>query len=44
MNGRTKACMVVSTTLPALLGADTWLWTLIDLSKNKDDTYEMNAQ
>ena len=44
MNGLTKACMVVSTTLPAVLGADTWLWTLIDLSKNKDDTYEMNAQ
>ena len=44
MNGLTKTCMVVATIPLALLDADKWLWTLIDLSKNKDGTYEMHFQ
>jgi hypothetical protein len=42
MNGLTKTSMVVATIPLALLDADKWLWTLIDLSKNKDGTYEMH--
>ena len=44
MNGLTKTCMIVSTISLALLAADTWLWTLIDLSNNEDDIYEMHLQ
>jgi hypothetical protein len=44
MNGLTKICMLVSTISLALLAADTWLWTLIDLSNNEDDLYEMHLQ
>jgi hypothetical protein len=36
--------MVASTISLALLAADTWLWTLIDLSNNEDDIYEMRLQ
>jgi hypothetical protein len=36
--------MVASTISLALLAADTWLWTLIDLSNNEDDIYEMHLQ
>ena len=44
MNGLTKTCMVISTISLALLAADTWLWTLIDLSNNGDDINEMHLQ
>ena len=44
MNGLAKTCMVVSTISLALLAADTWLWTLIDLSNNEEDLYEMHLQ
>ena len=44
MNGLTKTCMVVSTISLALLAADNWLWTLIDLSNNADEIYEMHLQ
>ena len=44
MNGLTKTCMVVATISLALLAADTWLWTLIDLSNNEEDLYEMHLQ
>ena len=44
MNGLTKTCMVISTISLALLAAETWLWTLIDLSNNEDDIYEMHLQ
>ncbi len=44
MNGLTKTCMVVSTISRALLAADTWLWTLINLSNNEEDLYEMHLQ
>ena len=44
MNGLTKTCMVVSTISLALLAADNWLWTLIDLSNNEDEIYEMHLQ
>ena len=39
-----KRCMIVSTISLALLAADTWLWTLIDLSNSHDDLYEMHLQ
>ena len=44
MSGLTKTCMIVSTISLALLAADNWLWTLIDLSNNEDDIYEMHLQ
>lgn len=44
MSGLTKICMVLPTISLALLAADTWLWTLIDLSNNEDDIYEMHLQ
>ena len=44
MSALTKTCMVASTISLALLAADTWLWTLIDLSNNEDDIYEMHLQ
>jgi len=44
MNGLTKTCMVVTTISLALLAADTWLWTLIDLSNNEEDLNEMHLQ
>jgi hypothetical protein len=44
MNGLSKICMVVSTISPALLAADTWLWSLIDLSNDEDAIYEMHLQ
>ena len=44
MSGLTKTCMIVSTISLALLTADNWLWTLIDLSNNEDDAYEMHLQ
>ena len=44
MNGLTKTCMVVPTIPLALLDADNWLWTLIDLSNNEEDLYEMHLQ
>ena len=44
MDSLTKTCMVVSTISLALLAADTWLWTLIDLSKDEDDIYEMHLE
>ena len=44
MNGLTKTCMVVSTISLTLLAADTWLWTLIDLSNNEEDLNEMHLQ
>ena len=44
MNGLTKICMLVSTISLALLAADTWLWTLIDLSNNEEDLNEMHLQ
>ena len=44
MNSLTKTCMVASTISLTLLAADTWLWTLIDLSNNVDDIYEMHLQ
>ena len=44
MNGLTKTCMVISTRSLALLAAETWLWTLVDLSNNEDDIYEMHLQ
>ena len=44
MDGLTKTCMVVSTISLALLAADAWFWTLIDLSNNEDDIYEMHLQ
>jgi len=44
MNGLTKTCMVVSIISLALLAADNWLWTLIDLSNNEDEIYEMHLQ
>ena len=44
MDGLTKTFMIVSTISPALLTADMWLWTLIDLSNNEDDIYEMHLQ
>ena len=44
MNGLTKTCMVVSTISLPLLAADTLLWTLIDLSNNEEDLYEMHLQ
>ena len=44
MNGLTKTCMVVSTISLALLAADAWFQTLIDLSNNEDDIYEMHLQ
>ena len=36
--------VVVSTISLALIAADTWLWTLIDLSNNEDDINEMHLQ
>ena len=44
MNGLAKTCMVVSTISLAISAADTWLWTLIDLSNNEEDLYEMHLQ
>jgi hypothetical protein len=44
MSALTNTCMVASTISLALLAADTWLWTLIDLSNNEDDIYEMHLQ
>ena len=44
MDSLTKPCMVVSTISLALLAADTWLWTLIDLSNEEGDIYEMHLQ
>ncbi len=44
MDGLTKTCMILSTISLALLAADNWLWTLIDLSNNEDDIYEMHLQ
>ena len=44
MIGLTKTCMVISTISLALLAADTWLWTLMDLSNNEDDIYGMHLQ
>jgi hypothetical protein len=44
MNGLTKTCMVVSTISLALLAADTWLWTLKNLSNNEEDLHEMHLQ
>ena len=44
MNGLTKTCMVVSTISLTLLAADTWLWTLIDLSNNEEGLNEMHLQ
>lgn len=44
MNGLTKTCMVISTISLALLAADTWLWTLIDLSNNEYDIHEMHLR
>ena len=44
MDGLTKTCMIVSTISLVLLAADTWLWTLIDLSNNEDGIYEMHLQ
>ena len=44
MDSLTKTCMVVSTIALALLAADTWLWTLIDLSNDEDDIYEMHLE
>ena len=44
MSVLTKTCMMVSTISLALLAADNWLWTLIDLSNNEDDIYEMHLQ
>ena len=44
MSGLTKTCMIVSTISLALLAADNWLWTLIDLSNDEDDIYEMHLQ
>ena len=44
MDGLTKTCMIVSTISLALLAADNWLWTLIDLSNNEDDMYEMHLR
>ena len=44
MDGLTKRCMIVSTISLALLAADAWFWTLIDLSNNEDDMYEMHLQ
>jgi len=44
MDGLTKTFMIVSTISLALLTADMWLWTLIDLSNNEDDIYEMHLQ
>jgi len=44
MDSLTKTCMVVSTISLALLALDTWLWTLIDLSNNEDEVYEMHLQ
>ena len=44
MDSLTKTCMVVSTISLALLAADTWLWTLIDLSNDEDDIYEMHLE
>ena len=44
MDGLTKTFMIVSTISLVLLAADTWLWTLIDLSNNEDDIYEMHLQ
>ena len=35
MDGLTKTCMIVSTISLVLLAADTWLWTLIDLSDHE---------
>ena len=44
MDSLTKTCIVVSTISLALLAADTWLWTLIDLSNDEDDIYEMHLE
>ena len=44
MDGLTKACMIVSTISLMLIAADNWLWTLIDLSNNEDEIYEMHMQ
>ena len=44
MDSLTKTCMVVSTISLALLVEDTWQWTLIDLSNDADDIYEMHLQ
>ena len=44
MDGLTKTFMIVPTISLALLTADMWLWTLIDLSNNEDDIYEMYLQ
>ena len=35
---------IVSIISLALLAADTWLWTLIDLSNDEDDIYEMHLE
>ena len=44
MDSLTKTSMVVSTISLAMLAADTWLWTLIDLSNDEDDIYEMHLE
>jgi len=44
MDGLTKTCMIVSTISLMLIAADNWLWTLIDLSNNEDEIYEMHMQ
>ena len=44
MDRLSKICMVVATISLALLAADTLLWTLIDISNDEDDIYEIHLQ
>ena len=44
MDRLSKVCMVVATLSLALLAADTLLWTLIDISNDENDIYEIHLQ
>ena len=44
MASLTKICLLVSTVSLAMIAADAWLWTLIDLLSEKEDIYEMHIQ
>ena len=44
MTSLTKICMLISTVSLAMIAADAWLWTFIDLLSEDEDIYEMHIQ
>ena len=39
-----KICMLISTIPLAMIAANSWLWTFIDLLSEGEDIYEMQLQ